>query len=54
MVGFVSALVPSLYLIARHGRAARKRAIPFGPFLALGALAALYVPHLVIPWTLRP
>jgi leader peptidase (prepilin peptidase) / N-methyltransferase len=30
-------------LFARHGRAAAKLAIPFGPFLALGALTAMLV-----------
>ena len=37
-----AALVPSLYLLARHGGAARKMAIPFGPFLALGSVIALF------------
>ncbi|MFN8216191.1 MAG: A24 family peptidase [Solirubrobacterales bacterium] len=32
-----------LALIARHGSAARKMAIPFGPFLALGAVLAMLV-----------
>ena len=36
MIGFVAALVPSAVLLARHGSAARKMRIPFGPFLALG------------------
>ncbi len=30
-----------IYLIARHGAGARKTAIPFGPFLALGAVIAM-------------
>jgi leader peptidase (prepilin peptidase) / N-methyltransferase len=42
MVGMVSALVPAVYLLARHGQAARKMGIPFAPFLALGAVAALF------------
>jgi len=42
MVGFVAALVPSAVLLARHGRAARKMGIPFGPFLALGGIVALF------------
>jgi leader peptidase (prepilin peptidase)/N-methyltransferase len=42
MVGMVAALVPSVYLLARHGAAARKMGIPFAPFLALGALVALF------------
>ena len=31
-------------------RAARRTAIPFGPFLAFGAFLALYAPRLVTPW----
>jgi prepilin signal peptidase PulO-like enzyme (type II secretory pathway) len=30
-----------LVLLARHGWAARRRTIPFAPFLSLGALAAI-------------
>ena len=42
MVGMVAALVPSIYLLARHGAAARKMGIPFAPFLAFGAIVALF------------
>jgi leader peptidase (prepilin peptidase) / N-methyltransferase len=42
MVGMVAALVPSVYLLARHGAAARKMGIPFAPFLAFGAIVALF------------
>jgi leader peptidase (prepilin peptidase) / N-methyltransferase len=42
MVGMLAALAFSLVLFARHGLAARKMAIPFGPFLAFGALVALF------------
>lgn len=42
MVGMVAALVPSLVLFARHGKAARKMAIPFAPFLSLGGVVALF------------
>jgi leader peptidase (prepilin peptidase)/N-methyltransferase len=42
MLGMFSALVPSIYLLVRHGSAARKMGIPFAPFLALGALIALF------------
>ena len=31
----------AVYLYVRHGRAARTMALPFGPFLALGAVVAL-------------
>lgn len=39
---FLLALVPSLYLLARHGRAGRKMGFAFGPFLALGAALVLF------------
>jgi len=42
MVGMVSALVPALFLLVRHGSKARKMGIPFAPFLALGSLVALF------------
>jgi leader peptidase (prepilin peptidase)/N-methyltransferase len=41
-VAMIAALVPSFVLLARHGRAARKMRIPFGPFLALGGVVALF------------
>ena len=42
VLGLVLGVVPSVYLLARHGRAARKMGIPFAPFLALGAVIALF------------
>jgi leader peptidase (prepilin peptidase)/N-methyltransferase len=42
MLGMAFALVPGIVLIARHGSAARKMGIPFGPFLALGSVVALF------------
>jgi leader peptidase (prepilin peptidase)/N-methyltransferase len=42
MLGMVAALLPGLFLLARHGSAARKMAIPFAPFLALGSVIALF------------
>jgi leader peptidase (prepilin peptidase) / N-methyltransferase len=42
MIGMIAALVPSFVLLARHGSAARKMAIPFAPFLAFGAVIALF------------
>jgi len=43
MLGMFAALVPSVVLFARHGAAARKMGIPFAPFLAFGAVVALFV-----------
>jgi leader peptidase (prepilin peptidase) / N-methyltransferase len=45
MVGMVAALVPSAILLARHGAKARKMGVPLGPFLALGAVVALFAGH---------
>jgi leader peptidase (prepilin peptidase) / N-methyltransferase len=42
MLGMIAALVPSIVLFARHGKAARKMAIPFAPFLSLGGVIALF------------
>jgi leader peptidase (prepilin peptidase) / N-methyltransferase len=42
MVGMLAALVPSVVLLARHGSSARKMGIPFAPFLAFGAIVALF------------
>jgi leader peptidase (prepilin peptidase) / N-methyltransferase len=42
MVGMFAALIPGVVLIARHGAAGRKAAIPFGPFLAFGAVVAVF------------
>ena len=42
LAGMIFALVPSLFLLARHGSAARKMGIPFAPFLALGSVLALF------------
>ena len=47
-VGFVAALVPSAVLLARHGSAARKMGLPFAPFLAFGAVVALFAGHEIL------
>jgi leader peptidase (prepilin peptidase) / N-methyltransferase len=41
-LGFLASLVPAVVLFSRHGRAARKMAVPLVPFLALGSLVALF------------
>jgi leader peptidase (prepilin peptidase)/N-methyltransferase len=42
MLGLLFAFIPSAVLLARHGTQARKMKIPFGPFLAAGAVVALF------------
>lgn len=49
-LGFLAAFVPAVVLLVRHGRAARKRAIPLGPFLALGGVVALFVGTAILDW----
>jgi leader peptidase (prepilin peptidase)/N-methyltransferase len=44
-VGLLAAMVPAILLFIRLGVGARKVKIPFGPFLAIGALVALFAGH---------
>jgi leader peptidase (prepilin peptidase) / N-methyltransferase len=52
MIGMLAALVPSAILLARHGARARKMTIPFGPFLAFGAVVALFAGPALLHWWL--
>jgi leader peptidase (prepilin peptidase) / N-methyltransferase len=52
MLGMLLALVPSVVLLARHGAAARKMGIPFGPFLALGSVIGLFWGDSLLDWYL--
>jgi leader peptidase (prepilin peptidase)/N-methyltransferase len=45
MGGMLAAMIPGLFLFARHGSNARKMGIPFGPFLAIGSVLALFWGH---------
>jgi leader peptidase (prepilin peptidase)/N-methyltransferase len=40
-ISFATGSIAGLALLARHGWEARRRTIPFAPFLALGALVAM-------------
>jgi len=42
MFGMLTALVPAIVILVRHGQAGRKMGIPFGPFLALGGVIGLF------------
>jgi leader peptidase (prepilin peptidase)/N-methyltransferase len=48
MLTLFLALVPALFLIARHGRGARRLAIPFAPFLAAGAVITLFAGNAIL------
>jgi leader peptidase (prepilin peptidase)/N-methyltransferase len=43
LVAFAGLLVAALYVLATRGASARKDAIPFGPFLALGGIVAFFL-----------
>ena len=43
VIASLASLVPSVVILVRHGRAGRKVGFPFGPFLALGSVVALFV-----------
>jgi leader peptidase (prepilin peptidase)/N-methyltransferase len=50
LIGFAAGAVFGLALIARNGTAARKQAVPFGPFLALGGIVALWFGDAIVDW----
>ena len=52
LVGFASGALVGVALIARHGGEARKRAVPFGPFLALGGVVGLWFGDDIVDWYL--
>ncbi len=52
LVALIAGSVVGLALIAREGASARKKAIPFGPFLALGALVGLLAGNQLVDWYL--
>ena len=52
LVALVTGSIVGLAMIARHGAEARKRAIPFGPFLALGGVVGLLAGDQLVDWYL--
>jgi leader peptidase (prepilin peptidase)/N-methyltransferase len=53
LVALLAGSLAGLAMIAREGAAARKRAIPFGPFLALGGVVGLLAGGALVDWYLR-
>ena len=43
IIAFAGLLIAALYVLATRGTSARKDAIPFGPFLALGGILAYFL-----------
>jgi len=52
VIAFMSGGLGGLVLIGRHGKGARKRTIPFGPFLALGGILGLWFGEDIVDWYL--
>jgi leader peptidase (prepilin peptidase) / N-methyltransferase len=52
LIGLLAGAIVGGALIARHGTEARKRAIPFGPFLALGGVIGLWFGDDIVQWYL--
>ena len=50
LIGFAAGALFGLALIATRGAEARKQAVPFGPFLALGGLVAIFVGPDIVDW----
>lgn len=50
LIGFAAGAAYGLGLIARHGSEARRSAVPFGPFLALGGVVGLLVGPEIVDW----
>ena len=47
-LGMAAALVPGIYLLAKHGSEGRKMGVPLAPFLGLGAVVALFWGHPIL------
>ncbi len=52
LIGFGAGALVGLVMIARRGAAARKQAVPFGPFLALGGIVGLWYGDAIVDWYL--
>jgi leader peptidase (prepilin peptidase)/N-methyltransferase len=52
LVALLAGSLVGLAMIGREGAAARKRAIPFGPFLALGGIVGLLAGNEIVDWYL--
>jgi leader peptidase (prepilin peptidase)/N-methyltransferase len=53
LVGFGAGALVGLAMMARKGAAARKQALPFGPFLALGGIVGLWYGDATVDWYLN-
>lgn len=52
LIGFAAGALVGAAMIAKRGAQARKEAIPFGPFLALGGIVGLWWGDSIVEWYL--
>jgi len=52
VIAFAAGAFVGLALMVRRGASARKQAVPFGPFMALGGLVALWYGDAIVDWYL--
>jgi leader peptidase (prepilin peptidase)/N-methyltransferase len=52
VVGFAAGALVGLGMMLREGAAARKKGVPFGPFLALGGIVGLLAGNEIVGWYL--
>jgi leader peptidase (prepilin peptidase)/N-methyltransferase len=52
LVAFATGGLAGVAIMARSGASARKQAVPFGPFLALGGIAGLWFGDAIVSWYL--
>ncbi len=52
LIAVITGALVGLAMIIRHGSGERKRAIPFGPFLAVGGVVGLFAGDQILSWYL--
>ena len=52
LIAFAAGALAGVWLMVRHGAAARRWALPFAPFLAVGGIAGLLVGDAAFEWYL--
>jgi leader peptidase (prepilin peptidase)/N-methyltransferase len=52
LIGFAVGALVGIVMMARRGASARKQSIPFGPFLAMGGVIALWYGNALVDWYL--
>jgi leader peptidase (prepilin peptidase)/N-methyltransferase len=52
LAGFAAGAAVGIAILIRRGASARKQAVPFGPFLALGGLVGLFAGVEIVDWYL--